>query len=317
MRYSWRRLFSKKPAPPFRKPRSARIIRTKFAGRIYILVSTLLGVIAVNSGNNLLYLTTAALLGYMLASGVAGRKNIARLSVTVEFSGDVYAGTPCSAVVRVTNKNRSLPVFWIEATLWNGGEASSVFFPIIQPGKTESKALLTTFPQRGLQKIDDLDLCSTYPFNFFERFWPVVFETDVTVFPCPLPCDPAVALAARTDGEREGQTVVPLLETEIVGVRPYAEGDPMKRVHWKSSARTGKLQTRLYEGAARDIRMIDLDRLLAGGTERGLSQATFLVLESLKAGAAIGLRHRDTHILPTSGRTHARTLLTRLALYGY
>jgi uncharacterized protein (DUF58 family) len=35
--------------------------------------------------------------------------------------------------------------------------------------------------------------------------------------------------------------------TRIAGVRDYQAGDPLNRVHWKSTARTGTLQSKLYE----------------------------------------------------------------------
>jgi uncharacterized protein (DUF58 family) len=35
--------------------------------------------------------------------------------------------------------------------------------------------------------------------------------------------------------------------TRIAGVRPYQIGDPLNRVHWRSTARTGSLHSKLYE----------------------------------------------------------------------
>jgi uncharacterized protein (DUF58 family) len=35
--------------------------------------------------------------------------------------------------------------------------------------------------------------------------------------------------------------------TRIAGVRDYQAGDPMNRIHWKKSASTGKLQSKIYE----------------------------------------------------------------------
>jgi uncharacterized protein (DUF58 family) len=35
--------------------------------------------------------------------------------------------------------------------------------------------------------------------------------------------------------------------TRIAGVRKYQEGDPLARVHWRATARTGKLQSKIYE----------------------------------------------------------------------
>lgn len=35
--------------------------------------------------------------------------------------------------------------------------------------------------------------------------------------------------------------------TRIAGVRKYQDGDPLARVHWRATARTGKLQSKIYE----------------------------------------------------------------------
>lgn len=297
------------------------IIRVRRAGTVYIAISIVLGVVAVNSSNNLLYLTTAVLLGYMLASGIAGRRNICSASVAVAFPDEIYAQIPCAVSVQVTNKNRFVPLFLIEVGLEKdygkeqdyGGER--VFFPIVQPGQSATMTLFVTFSARGRRKIENIGLSSVYPFDFFVRYWPVDFKETVTVFPVPLRCDPEDVFA-RQEREHNNTSASSVAETDIVGVRPYAQGDSMKRIHWKSSARTGKLKTRLYDGgASRSARTVDLDRLLAGGVERGLSMAAYAVTESIKSGVPVGMRTRKALILPESGMAHKRNLLTRLALY--
>lgn len=35
--------------------------------------------------------------------------------------------------------------------------------------------------------------------------------------------------------------------TRIAGVRDYQQGDPMRRIHWKATARSGQLQSKVYE----------------------------------------------------------------------
>jgi uncharacterized protein (DUF58 family) len=284
---------------------------------IYIAVSIFLGVVAVNSGNNLLYLGTAVLLGYMLASGLAGRSNIRDASVSLSFPDEIYAQVPCAVVVHVHNKNRFVPLFLIEVALAEGKKR--VFFPVVQPKKTESRSLFATFSSRGPHEVENVELSSVYPFNFFVRYWPVPFKTSVTVFPYPLPCDPEllfVRALPRGEEDESATPAAPAEETDIVGVRPYMEGDPIKRVHWKSSARTGRLQSRLYEGAAvQSGRIIDLDRLTAGDVERGLSMAAYAVTESMKSGLAIGMRVRQEILPPAPEFAHKKNLLTRLALY--
>jgi len=293
-----------------------RVIRLRSAGTIYIIISIFLGVVAINTSNNLYYLITAMLLGYMLASGLAGRSNIRGASVSVSFPDEIYASTPCAARVSVSNKNRFTPIFLIEVALEQESGKTSAFFPIIQPGCTESRTIFTTFSSRGRRLFRDIELSSSFPFNFFVRYWPANTETEVTVFPSPLACEPDAALVAD-GGEEEEISENSLAETDIVGVRPYAEGDSMKRIHWKSSARTGKLQARLYDGAfsLSHQRIIDLDRLIASGLERGLSLAAYVIAESIKSKLPIGMRSGNALTLPASGYAHKRDLLTQLALY--
>ncbi|MDR2179136.1 MAG: DUF58 domain-containing protein [Synergistaceae bacterium] len=281
---------------------------------VYIVISILLGVVAINSANNLLYLVTAVLLGYMLASGLAGRGNIRNAQVSVFFPDEIYAQVPCAAVVQVTNKSRFVPLFLIEVALEKRG--GRVFFPVIQPGKSERLAFFTTFPSRGRHRVEDIELSSVYPFNFFVRYWPVDFETSATVFPCPLRCDLTLVFVPRDPKNHQGEDAASEEETDIVGVRPYVEGDPMKRIHWKSSARTGKLQTRLYDGTSGQRgRVIDLDRLVEGDLERGLSMAAYAVVESMKSRLPVGLRSRGKIIPPAANFAHNKDLMTRLALY--
>ena len=299
---------------PGKNPRTWKhVIRVRRSGTVYIAISIVLGVVAVNSTNNLLYLTTAVLLGYMLASGVAGRRNIRNAEVSLTFPEEIYARIPCPVTVHLRNKSRFASLLLIDVDLMG----QRVFFASVRPGETLSKVVFVTFPDRGARTIDDgsVELSSVYPFNFFVRWWPVEFKKDLVVFPWPLRCEPE-SVFVRERREEGADASLPVGETDVVGVRPYVEGDTMKRIHWKSSARTGKLKTRLYDGtASQSGRIIDLDRLLAGEVERGLSMASWTIAESLKSGLAVGLRRGNQVILPASGREHKRDLLRKLALY--
>jgi uncharacterized protein (DUF58 family) len=300
-----------------KKRRFGRIIETRRAGVVYIIMSIFLGVISVNSFNNLLYLVTAMLLGYMLASGLAGRANIRGASVSVSFPDEIDAQTPCAVAVSVFNKNRLTPIFLIEVALEQENTRTSALFSVIYPGKTETRTIFTTFSSRGLSAFRDIELSSVYPFNFFVRYWPVSADYEATVFPYPLACEPEAAFAPAGEDENAGDAADPLTETDIVGVRPYVEGDSMKRIHWKSSARTGKLKTRLYDGtSSRRRRVVDLDRLTGAGVERGLSMAAYTIVESIKSGLPVGMKSKGEFIPPASGYAHKKDLLTRLALYG-
>jgi uncharacterized protein (DUF58 family) len=105
-------------------------------------------------------------------------------------------------------------------------------------------------------------------------------------------------------------------ERDVAGVRPYAEGDPMRVIHWKSTARTGRLKSRMYDDSGETgTRVIDLDALVAAGKERGLSAASYEISLAIKSGAPIGLKDGDAVWPPSGSRSDKLYMLTSLALY--
>lgn len=84
----------------------------------------------------------------------------------------------------------------------------------------------------------------------------------------------------------------------VVGVRDYAPSDPLKDVHWAATARTGTLQTRVYEPATSHTLalVLDLDtfEFYFQGidpelVEHLISVTATLARSSLAAGHAVGL----------------------------
>src|SRR5204863_9822905 len=57
--------------------------------------------------------------------------------------------------------------------------------------------------------------------------------------------------------------------TRIGGVRPYEAGDPMNRVHWRATARTGQLHSKVYEPSSLTGATVLLDFHKAGYPRRG------------------------------------------------
>ncbi len=57
--------------------------------------------------------------------------------------------------------------------------------------------------------------------------------------------------------------------TELSGIRHYRQGDPLRSIHWKQSARLGKWQVKEYENNSEPIPLLYLD--MATGDAQGLS----------------------------------------------
>ncbi|MDR0652490.1 MAG: DUF58 domain-containing protein [Synergistaceae bacterium] len=293
------------------KTKPVHTIVVRKSGILYIVISIVMGLLAINGGNNFHYLVAAAILGYMLASGVAGRRNIRRAEVSLSFPDEVYARTSFMLGVKVRNKGRR-PIFLIDVRVRD----SHVFFPIVQPGETLTKPLALQLTSRGVQDVSDIELSSAYPFDFFTRYWPVSFKGHVIVFPEPIASDNRAGTWLSSPDEYGAIRDKLDAERDVAGVRPYAEGDSMRTIHWKSTARTGRLKSRMYDDSGETgTRVIDLDALLASGKERGLSAASHEISLAIKSGLPIGLKDGDAVWLPSGSRSDKLYMLTNLALY--
>ncbi len=81
------------------------------AGLIYILISVVIGIAAINTGNNLLYVVVAALLSAILVSGVASAFVLRSLELDVHLPEHVFAARPMLARLLLRNSSSWLPSF--------------------------------------------------------------------------------------------------------------------------------------------------------------------------------------------------------------
>ncbi|MDI6772443.1 MAG: DUF58 domain-containing protein [bacterium] len=126
----------------------------------------------------------------------------------------------------------------------------------------------------------------------------------------------------------------PLLEdpTRTIGVRDYQTTDPVRRVHWKATARIGRLQTRQYESTTthRLAILLNMDTLGEYAEYRGfirpLLELNIMVAASLAAwaeeqGIPVGLHAngylpeglRRVRLAPALGAVHLTAILEALA----
>jgi uncharacterized protein (DUF58 family) len=81
------------------------------AGMIYILISVVIGIAAINTGNNLLYVVVAALLSAILVSGIASALVLRSLTLDVHLPEHVFAARPMLARLLLRNASPWLPSF--------------------------------------------------------------------------------------------------------------------------------------------------------------------------------------------------------------
>jgi len=150
---------------------------------------------------------------------------------------------------------------------------------------------------RGAYRIGPAQIEGGDPFGFYRSVQDVATRTSLIVYPRLLPLEELGLPPRHPLGDlRARQLIRDPLRT--IGVRDYHPDDPLKDVHWTATARTGALQTRIYESTtAREVAIfLDLDsfeRYWQGideeQVERLISAAATVARAGLADGYAVGL----------------------------
>jgi uncharacterized protein (DUF58 family) len=132
------------------------------AGVIYILISVVIGIAAINTGNNLLYVIVAALLSAVLVSGIASALVLRSLTLDVHLPEHVFAGRPMLARLLLCNSSAWLPSFSVRVVparrknknkdRWRW-EASTFGWPRNRPAQNQWFRL----PDRTLRRVREED----------------------------------------------------------------------------------------------------------------------------------------------------------------
>jgi uncharacterized protein (DUF58 family) len=115
-------------------------------GVVYVLVTLVIGIAALNTGNNLLYIVVAAMLSAILVSGAVSALVLRRLELDVRLPRHLFAGRAAAGRIVLRNPRRWLPSFSVSvvasrkkdktgkkpAMTWQW-EAATFAFPLNRP----------------------------------------------------------------------------------------------------------------------------------------------------------------------------------------
>jgi uncharacterized protein (DUF58 family) len=117
----------------------------------------------------------------------------------------------------------------------------------LRPGQTKVIKYRVTFEMRGYYPIGPTVLETGDVFGLHRRHRVIGEPVYVMVYPKVLPLPKYDFASERPIGEIRLQNRLFEDPTRTAGVRQYVVGDPLQRVHWKATARTGVLHCRVYE----------------------------------------------------------------------
>jgi uncharacterized protein (DUF58 family) len=147
-------------------------------------------------------------------------------------------------------RNTSLiPKLWIEvrdhSTLPQ--HKSSRVVPLLRGRGDYKWRVQTPCIRRGQFSLGPITLTSGDPFGFFQFPRHISATSDIIVYPATIPlfnfASPIGALSGGNAIRRRTFEVTP----NAAGIREYSPGDSLNRIHWKSTARRGKLLVKEFE----------------------------------------------------------------------
>jgi uncharacterized protein (DUF58 family) len=274
-----------------------------------------------NTGNNLMYMVLSLLLAFLVLSGVLSESALRGIEVRRRLPRELCAGTPAPVALEIRNAQRRVPSFAIVVEdlvgphLESARSAGRCFVLRVGPGEQVTRGYGLVAPARGPLHLAGFRVVTRFPFGLFSKAMLVPAPADVLVYPhlAPLPVRPGAprrAVGRHAGGGRGGES------PEAAGLRAFAPGDPMRRIHWRSSLRRGDLLVRdreREEHAEVHVRLPTRGAVPGDAFEGRVAQAASEVAAHLEAGFRVGLATDEARFPAAAGGAHRRQLLGFLA----
>jgi len=238
----------------------------------------------------------------------------------------VQVGDALEESIMLSNSSR-LPVLWAELV-----DRSSIPGHMVSGVRcvggfgTETWQASAMCSQRGVFKLGPWELHLGDPFGIFRARQIYEQQDEILVYP-PLAALPPDVLPRRNKvGDRLVSRQMLAADTlRITTTRPYLQGDPLRRIHWRTTARQNDLYVKVFEPEASSTIWLVPDLSVMAHLGEG-NQSSFEIMAILLASLAwqllnerlsVGLlaATRDAiAVPPRSGQPHFWTILRALAL---
>jgi uncharacterized protein (DUF58 family) len=231
----------------------------------------------------------------------------------------------------VTNKSR-LPKLWlkIEEGADLPGNRDAVVLNLSAGDSHEWESSVYCY-RRGRYDLGAVVVTSTDPFGFFTRRRTLGEAHSMLVYPATFELPLFKSVSFDELSLSAGYQSVSQLSSNASSVREFYSGDSLNRIHWPSTAHTGRLMVKMFDAdrssnvAKTAWVVLDMEAEAHVGEgdesteEYAVNVAASLVKRHLDAGMRVGLLtvgDRFYHIQPDRGEEHLWRILEALAVVG-
>ena len=275
------------------------------SGFAWLGVALIVFLVAVNYSNSLAFGLCFFMLSLFMLSILHTWRNLAGMTLISRGAGQSYAGQNLEIVVEAQSGDRervSVHIGWPEYEMIN-----STFTG------TSELSLRYRAGKRGWLSPGRLRIESIYPLGLCRAWSWVALEMRSLVYPSP---DLTCPLPPSRGDSKESLKVSSTGSDDFAGFRRYQSTDMPGHVDWKGYARSGEMNTKVFESPEGNDVMLALDQAPGQTLEERLSVLTGWCLICERNIQPYGLLIPGTCFEPSLGSAHLERCLETLALYG-
>ncbi|KLR62626.1 hypothetical protein IMCC26207_102119 [Actinobacteria bacterium IMCC26207] len=199
-------------------------------------------------------------------------------------------GEPCRVQLRILNtcSRSTAPLLLTERI----EAVDSLRLQIAPVPSGEQSMTSYNFPThvRGRQLILPTTVQVEDPFGLLRSTHPAGTETQVLVLPRLWPLSPLPAVLGQENlTPSHSAAFISRPAEEFAGLREYLPGDDLRRIHWPTTARTGRPVMRQFELPLQHRTTVLLDLMSSASFERSVSAAASVVALEAEQGGLIRL----------------------------
>jgi uncharacterized protein (DUF58 family) len=298
-----------RPVPAWRR----RLSFTRL-GRWYVALTLGIGFAAINTGNNLLFLVLGLLLSSIVISGILSETSLRGVRVERKLPASASVGAPALIGLLARNGKARAPSFGLDLRE-NGGDVDGHgLVLLLGPGRAEEISYRFTPRRRGRHRFEQVQVATRAPFGLFEKSRPLSAPGELIVFPRRVAPPAQEPRQLARDGERPARRAGHGLEMHAL--RDHRPGEDVRSIHWRTSARAGKLigVDREQERGRQVCVLLDHRRASGEALEAAVERAAALFERELDSGADVSLALCGQTLPAASGEQHRIAGLTLLAL---
>ncbi len=293
-------------------------IRITKVGLWYVLLTVVTAIAATNTGNNALYMVLAAMFGALILSGLASRENVRGLAIELEAPAEIFASRPFTLPFALRNRSRILPRWFLLFAV--ARTAQPLLVPYLPRRGRSAGKIEMMISSRGRHTFPFAHVSSLFPFGFFRKGVRYAVDLSVLVYPEIFAAGAARVSGSYQQGEEASRQAG--WGHDLHSLRSFRAGDDPRSIHWKQTARTGRMiyMERAAEKSRRLAILFDnavgelADAAARQRFERLVSEAATAALDHLARGYEVELVTRERSLPFAGGPRQRLAILEHLAL---